>query len=270
MASSAPESEGGVSHDEYEASKLRERVMWLERVLGFGRGANAVFEGEIRELKEKVAILERRLEEEMTLKEEARQKASGLMADIEAAKDLREKPASLEAELEAQRTDRDNNEPVNEGLKERLQAVKTLAKEERDEMEELRRTNEGLLQRQRTVEKELVSCANDNDALRQRLLSLANDASTKDHTLSTALSQLRSLSESHCRAKQSLEREQTSRREEVFALQSTLDDASRRLTKTSERVSTLQAENDGLREELRKVRLEKMRSTAFHRTARGG
>ena len=181
MASSEPKSEGD------DASKLRERVMWLEKVLGFGRGANAVFEGEIRELKEKVAILERRLEEEMILKEEATQKASGLMADIEAAKDahrsvkegLREKLASLEAELEAQRTDRDDNEPVNEGLKERLQAVKTLAKEERDEMEKLRRTNEGLLQRQRKVEKELVSCANDNDALRQRLLSLANDASTK-------------------------------------------------------------------------------------------
>ena len=287
-------------NDKEETANLQERVKWLEKMLGFGQGgASSVFENDNHSLQSKLTTLERRLEEEMVLKDDAIQKALAMTTDLEAAQTvhenveecLRQKVASLESELEEEKKNCDEKIRQEDELKRHIQSLESQLEDERkktaerdtaavevqqaskatdDEMEVLRRTNEGLLKRQRTIEKELVSCARDNDALRNRLLSMASESSMKERTLSTALSQLKSLSESYYHIQQSLKQERTTRRDETSSLQLSLDDTSRHILKLNVRANELQAENDDLRNELRKLRSERVRSSMFRRAANGG
>ena len=293
--------------DDNETVKLQERIKWLEKILGFGRGANSIYEDEIADLKERLSILERRLEEEMAMKEQAAMRALALTTDIEAAQTvhrnveqcLRKKNSHLENELDLMQKEEAamQKEKVKEDAsveKELLQQIKYLesqleevkntsienaatAKAETDEtlhmkdreMEKLRQTNEDLAKKQHELEKELASCAKDNDGLRVRVLSIADESSTKQTTLSTALSQLKSLSEKYYRVKQSLTREENARKDEVSSLQWSLDDMSRQMLTLTSKVHDLQTENDEQTDELRRARLEKVRSNAFRRAARG-
>jgi len=296
------EAKGSSVVDREETTKLRERVKWLEKILGFGRGANHMFEEEIHNLKEKLAILERRLEEEMLLKEEANQKSLALTTGIKAAQAvhknteecLRQKVQSLESEVESEKLKQHDESKryeelsrdqaaVEESLRQQIQCLeKRIAEKDaaaemqqelkaqasNEEMKRLKRTNKKLLQRQQIIEKELVTCAKGNDSLRGRILTMASEASSKEQTLTAALSQLKSLSESYYSVNRGLKHEQITRHDEVSSLQWSLDDMSCQML--SKKVNELQTENDDLRDELRRQRLEKQRSMAFQRAARGG
>jgi hypothetical protein len=95
-----------------------------------------------------------------------------------------------------------------------------------------------LLKKQKAIEEELASCAKDNDNLRGcRRVSHASDASTKEQTLSSALSQLKSLSENYYRVTQSLEYEKNALTDEATSLQWSLNDVSRQMVLLSESVT---------------------------------
>jgi DNA repair exonuclease SbcCD ATPase subunit len=143
-------------------------------------------------------------------------------------------------------------------------------KVENETTDDLRRINKELLKKQKAIERELASCAKDNGNLRGCLLSHASDASAKEQTLSSALSQLKSLSENYYQVTQSLEYEKNARADEVTSLQWSLDDVSRQMVLLSKAVNELQSENHLLRSDLKRQILERQRSLLFHRGARGG
>ena len=132
-----------------------------------------------------------------------------------------------------------------------------------------RQINEELLQKQSLIMQDLCACAKDNDSLRGSLLSLAGESSTKEQTLSTALIQLKSLSESFFHVKEELKNEKNARQDEVSSLQWSLDDMSRHTLKMSEKIHKLESQNDSLRNELKQLRLERWKSVSMCRAARG-
>lgn len=266
-----------------ECGKLSENMSGVEKV------GSHVSRSESRDLKEKLAILERRVEQEMLLKEEAVQKTLALTATIEAAEIehtrvegcLQRKVSALESENSKQDDKWQGHSAKEEMSRQRIQCLESQLEVEREriaardaeipantasaeaELEQLKRN-------QRNAKKELASCAKDNDALRGRLLSLASEASMKDQTLSTALSQLKSLSENYYHVDQVLQRVKMKRHEEVAALEWSLDDMAYQMLKLKTTVHKLQTENGDLRDEIKRLKFEKQQSMAFRRGARGG
>ena len=177
--------------------------------------------------------------------------------------DLEQQIASLTSQLQAEK------ESAAELATNAKAQLNTLTKTKDAKLKDLERSNKELCQKRKRVQKELVSCATDNDKLRSRLVSLANETNKKDQTLSTALSQLKSLSETYYSTEQSLKREEAAHRDDVASLQWSLDDMSRQMLLLTEKVHELQNDNIGLRNELKRQKLEKQRSTTFRRGARG-
>eukprot|EP01082_Thalassiosira_pseudonana_P014893 g13440.t1 g13440 contig8:682401-682808(+) len=133
------------------------------------------------------------------------------------------------------------------------------------ELEELRRLNLRYAERQVSLEKELRSRVKDNFDLRKILLESANDGSSRDQSLSTALTELKSLSESFYLAKRELSR----RQDEIASLQYSLDDTSSQMIKISNKAHRLETGNAELQLELKRMRAEKETATKMRRSARG-
>ena len=303
--SAAPSDEAAATESSAsEIIKLRERVKWLEKVLGFGRGENPMYEDEIVQFKDKLGILERRLEEEMILKEEAIKTNITLTRDIEVTKDehkrveesSRRHIQDLEAELESDKIKltemKDASLAVEYELQQKLISLKSQLQEEKMKVEhalasneaqqsvkdeskdaklaKLKRANKELHRQQHLMEKELISCANGNNALRERLITIASSSTLKEQSHQTAYAQLKSLSEKYYHTKSTLKVEKEARRDEVSSLQYALDSMSRELLRMSSTVNDVQSEKYDLQNELKQQRLEKERTMTFCRGAHGG
>ncbi|KAL7522992.1 hypothetical protein ACHAWX_007728 [Stephanocyclus meneghinianus] len=263
---------------ESDPSLLYERIKWLEKILGVGRGgANKAFENEILSLREKLWIVEQRLEEEMELKALANQtalslrtKLGGLNEEKELVdKFLRNELSNLKSQLAFEKV---KTETAESDVKAALSSVLDLglACEKKDEeIAQLRKANKEMLDRQKLLENDLLACAQGNDALRSRVLALANDGSTKEHTLASALTQLKSLSENFYHLRKQLEDEKKGRHDEVTSLQFSLDDMSRQMLSMSRKTNILESENADLRSQLKRLREEKEQTQRMRRSARG-
>jgi hypothetical protein len=260
------------------AAELFERVQWLEKVLGVGRGgANRAFENEIYDLKGKLDIVEQRLQEEMELKAMANKTIKSLQAKLGGLNEerelvdkcLRNEVSSLKSQLAFEKI---KSETAESDVKAALGSVLDLglACEKKDaEIAELTRANQQSLKRQAQLQSDLVACAQGNDALRARVLALASDGSTKEHTLISALAQLKSLSENMYSTQKQLEEEKKRRHGEVEALQFSLDDVSRQMLNMGKKMHTLESDNESLRMELKRLRAEKEQTQRMRRSARG-
>ncbi|KAL3802606.1 hypothetical protein HJC23_011930 [Cyclotella cryptica] len=263
---------------ENDPSILYERVKWLEKILGVGRGgANKAFETEILVLREKLSIVEQRLEEEMELKALAnrtalslRTKLGGLNEEKELVdKCLRNEILSLKSQLAFEQV---KTQTAESDVKAALSSVLDLglACEKKDEViADLRKANKEMLERQSLLENDLLACAQGNDALRSRVLALASDGSTKEHTLTSALTQLKSLSENFYKVQKQLEDEKKERHDEVTSLQFSLDDMSRQMLSMSRKMNILETENADLRNQVKRLREEKEQTQKMRRSARG-
>ncbi|KAL3799709.1 hypothetical protein ACHAW5_005044 [Stephanodiscus triporus] len=282
----------GISHENMETFMLQDPVNLSEEIIGLDRRDGKHYKSEFNDLMEQKTMLEHRLEEQMALNEELNQKALAFTTYAEAAREvhkqaeecLRSKIKGLESELESERSKHTKTIHGHSSVVQSLQSQISWHKSQLDDyekvnadakvkdmnLEELRRINKGLSKKQKLIERELVSCANDNDNLRLCLLSHASDAAAKEQTLSSALSQLKSLSERYYQVTQSLEYEKNARQDEVTSLQWSLDDVSRQMVLLSKTVNELQSENGFLRNEIKRQSLERQRSFLFRRGARGG
>ena len=284
---------------------VSDRVKFLEKTVRLDRGKEKEYKDEIRALKEERSMFEIRLEEEIALNKELIHKVFELKRDTETAHEVNKKAEEkirlkvecLASELESEKSERAMIIQEHSLVMQRLQPQMSLhmskiedetreAKKqvfalqvsqievsnevENETTEELRRINKELLKKQKAIERELASCAKDNSNLRGCLLSHASDASAKEQTLSSALSQLKSLSENYYQVTQSLEYEKNARTDEVTSLQWSLDDVSRQMVLLSKAVNELQSENHLMRSDLKRQILERQRSLLFHRGARGG
>ena len=234
--SAAPSDEAAATESSTsEIIKLHERVKWLEKVLGFGRGANPMYEDEIVHFKDKLGILERRLQQKLV---------------------------SLKSQLQEEKMKVEHALASNEAQ----QSVKDELKDAK--LAKLKRANKELYRQQHLMEKELISCANGNNALRERLITIASSSTLKEQSHQTAYAQLKSLSEKYYHTKNTLKVEKDARRDEVSSLQYALDSMSRELLRMSNTVNDLQSEKYDLQNELKRQRLEKERT--FCRGAHGG
>ena len=262
-----------------EEAELRDRVKWLEKVLGIGTGgANRAFENEISDLKRKLYIVEQRLEEEMELKAAAKKTAQSLQSKLKGLNEqsvladnhcLQSEVTRLQSQLECEKI---KTEQAESDVKAALSSVLDLGivcEKKDEEIAELMKANQQSLNRQADLERELLTCAKGNDELRFQLASLASAGSTKEHTLTSALNQLKSLSENFYHTQKQLEVEKTARRNEVEALQYSLDDCSRQMLILSGKVHTLEADNDSLRINIKRLVMEKEQNKKMKRSARG-
>ena len=223
-------------------SKLESRIKVLEE--------NQMMPNrEIAQLKEKQSILESRLDEEMTLKEEAAEEIIALKSAQDMHKvnedSLRQKVQELEADLESERA------KAVKDLKEQLKIASQEGKKANNErIVELQQTITELTSRRHMLENELVSCGKENDHLRKRVLKLTDDKSIKEYTIATAYNQLKSLSENYYLTKAALkdEREATkNQKNEVSSLQTTLHQMAKKM-------NALEVENEELKRQLYSTR----------------
>ena len=226
-----------------EVSKLRQRVLLLEKVLGYERSndGDRPYEKRISSLQERLCVTEKRLEEETA-------RALGLQTELEATRDNHQKAEALRDQVR--------------GLTEELESNKEIAEGRESELRECH-------QAKHRMQVELDACARDNKELRLKLLSFAGNEELRQVTLSSALRELKSLSEDHFQAKHLLDEERRSRQDEVASLQWSLDDISTQMLKMSETMHELQAENSQLKHEMRRMRMERERSLTMLRSARG-
>jgi chromosome segregation ATPase len=299
---SAPDALGSNESQNVQLSNLSDRVRmpgksqafkkeFLEKTVWLDRGKEKEYKDGIRALKEE-------LEEEIALNKELTHKVFELKRDTETAHEVHTKAEEnmsltvegLAFELESEKNERAMTIQAHSLVMQSLQSqmlwhkskieddtkalqvsqIEVSNEAENETTEELRRINKDLLKKQKAIERELASCAKDNDNLRGCLLSHASDASAKEQTLSSALSQLKSLSENYYQVTQSLEYEKNARADEVTSLQWSLDDVSRQMVLLSKAVNELQSENHLLRSDMKRQSLERQRSLLFHRGARGG
>ncbi|EJK63033.1 hypothetical protein THAOC_16331 [Thalassiosira oceanica] len=234
-----------------EVSKLRQRVILLEKLLGYDRSndGDRLFEKRIASLQERLCITAKRLEEETKLK-------VGLQAEMEATRDNHQK---VEAHL------KEKAALVERDLENEMASQKRL----RDQVRCLTKDVKGRESERRKMQVELDACVRDNKGLRLKLLSFTGKEELKQVTLSSALRELKSLSEDHYLAKQLLIEERRSRQDEVASLQWSLDDISTQMLKMSETMHELQTENSQLKHEMRRMRMERERSITMLRSARG-
>ena len=272
------DNKGGSLSATSDPSELHERVKWLEKVLGVNRGgANRAFEDTIIELKQKLSIVEQRLEEEMELKSTANNLVQSLQAKLGGLNEekvlvdrcLRNQCSSLKSQLAFEKI---KAETAESDVKAALASVMDLglAIEKKEEtIAELTKINQQSSKRQAQLESDLVSCAQSNDNLRSRLASMAQDKSTKDNTLSSALGQLKTLSEKMYHIQKELDDEKKGRRDEVEALQFSLDDVSRQMLNMSKKMHSAETENESLRREVKRLKAEKEQTQKMRRSARG-
>ena len=266
-----------------EVTKLRERVSWLEKVLGYGRrnDGDRPYEKRISFLQERLVITEKRLEDETKLKDESTARALGLQSEMEATRDvhqkaeahLKEKVALVERDLEVKMASEKSLQEQVRGLTKELEssreaaaAAESAAEGRESELRELRANS---LQAKRKVQAELEACVRDNEGLRVKLLSFAGSEEVKQATLSSALRELKSLSEDQYLAKQLLNEERRSRQDEVASLQWSLDDISSEMLNMNESMHELQTENSQLKHMMRRMRMERERSLTMTRSAQG-
>jgi len=221
-------------------SKLESRIKVLEE--------NQMMPNrEIAQLKEKQSILESRLDEEMTLKEEAAVSAQDMHKVNEDC--LRQKIQELEADLESERAK--VNDPSESSTVKDLKKQLNLGKKANNKrIVELQQTITELTSRRHMLEKELVSCGKENDHLKRRLIKLTDDKSIKEYTIATAYNQLKSLSENYYLTKSALkdEREATkNQKNEVSSLQTTLHQMAKKM-------NALEVENEELKSQLSSMR----------------
>eukprot|EP00970_Alexandrium_tamarense_P009689 scaffold1942_cov197-Alexandrium_tamarense.AAC.21 len=228
---------------------------------------------EIELLRKRVTDMEKTLEEETRLKESANKKALSLNTELNAVNAanknaeqfLRRRTEYLEAELESERAFAEKYTSELSSAYIKLTQLENASRRKDMELEELRRLNLRYAERQVTLEKELRSRVKDNFNLRKILLESANDGSSRDQSLSTALTELKSLSESFYLAKRELSR----RQDEIASLQYSLDDTSSQMIKISNKAHRLETGNAELQLELKRMRAEKETATKMRRSARG-
>ena len=277
--------------DHKKTAASRGNAMQPENTSELGRIESHLSERTVHVLKERVAMLERRVEQEM---EKASQNTLTLTTDLETVKNghrhtesyLRQKVSELESEKMKQNKKLKYLSAKEEMSRQKIQCLESQLEVERKKVTEhdaaaakidfkakasetAELELEGFKRKQCILKKEFVSCAKDNDILRRHLLSLANETSTKKQTLSTALSQLKSLSESYYYVSQDLKRAQIERHTEVASLQLSLDDMAFQILTLNQTIDKLQTENSDLRDEIKRQKFEKQRSMTFRRGVRG-
>jgi len=258
-----------------DQTKLVERVEKLEQLITsqYSRGLENHQE-EINQLRRELHRSKHQLENERQLVEEAHQRASMLMSNLKASQEvyskverqLREKIQSLEVEVDClrdipQQFASDQGERTNE-----VQSNVSSPLVDKDaELEELRRTNSELLERQRIADINNRECTKDNENLRSQLLALSNERSEKEHYLSSALHNLRIVSESFSCINQKLEQEVNVRKDEATCLQRSLELMSCELIESTNEVKDLRSENARLHNELNRMRAGKKWPFSYNR-----
>ena len=243
-----------------DQTKLVERVEKLEHLITsqYSQGLENRQE-EINELRRELYRSKQQLENERQLVEEANLRASILMSNLKASREvhsnverqLREKILSLEVEVECLRGQKqfafDQAERTN-GVALESKNASSLADKYTD-LDELRRANIELLERQRITDTSHRECTKENENLRSQLLALSN--------VSSALDNLRSFSESFSCIKQKLEEEVSAKRFEVNCMQRSLEFMSCELIESTNEVKDLRSENARLHEELKRMKAGK-------------
>jgi hypothetical protein len=258
-----------------DQTKLVERVEKLEHLITsqYSRGLEN-HRDEINELRRELHRSKHQLENERQLVEEANQRASMLMSNLKASQEvhsnverqLREKIQSLEVEVDCLRDSQqkfasDHAEATN---KVEPKVASSLADKD-TEIDELRRANSELLERQRIADVNHRECTKDNENLRSQLLALTNERSEKELYLSTALDNLRSVSESFSCINQKLEQEVNARKDDVTCLQRSLELMSCELIESTNEVKDLRSENARLHDELQRMRAGKKWPFSYNR-----
>ena len=189
---------------------------------------------------DRARTLERYIEEEMVLKDDAihRRIAWEDKTKQSAEDELKTQIHSLESQLEDERK---KTAETDTAAVEVQQASKTTD----DEMEVLQRTTEGFGRGSGLSKK------NTSPALCNRLLATASQSWHPNHPRRNAPYPRR------CPSSNSLTHERTARRDGTSSLQISLDDTSRHILKLNVRANELQVENDDLPNELRKSSSER-------------
>eukprot|EP00985_Skeletonema_marinoi_P022537 scaffold14412_cov104-Skeletonema_marinoi.AAC.1 len=125
------------------------------------------------------------------------------------------------------------------------------------ELDDLRRENIGLLEKQKTAEMNHSECKKNNEVLRSQLLALSNERSEKEQLLTWAVDNLRSVSESFSSINQKLEEEVNTKKDEVTCMQRSLELMSCELIESTNEVKDLRSENARLHDELKRMKAGK-------------
>lgn len=229
----------------FDQAKLVERVEKLERIITNLNGR--CLENDQDETNQ----LRQEIHKSKQLLEESNQRVSVLMSNLKASQEvhcnverhLREKIQSLEAEVGLMRN--------SASYQSEIANVKDI------ELEELRRANTELLESRRVDDMNHRECSKENENLRSQLLALSNECSAKEQALSSALDNLRSISESFSCINQKLEKEVNAKNDEMTCLQRSLELMSCELVASTNEVIDLRSENSRLNDEVKKVKAGK-------------
>lgn len=238
-----------------QQKKLVERVEKLEQLVTgqYSQVSHNNHQEEIIELRREMHRTKLLFINEKLLVEEANQRASMLMSNLKASQEthnnierqLREKIQSLESEIEHQKQAASNEEKST---------AKIVLPNEIGDVDSLRKENDELVERQHTTERKYGECKADNEDLRSQLLVLSNENSEKEQLLTSALDNLRSISESFSYVNQKLEQEVNAKKDEVTHMQRSLELVSCELIESTNEVTDLRSENARLHEELKRLK----------------
>eukprot|EP00985_Skeletonema_marinoi_P014630 scaffold7445_cov108-Skeletonema_marinoi.AAC.1 len=124
-----------------------------------------------------------------------------------------------------------------------------------EEINELRRQLDN--ERQLTAEMNHSEYKKNNEVLRSQLLALSNERSEKEQLLTSAVDNLRSVSESFSSINQKLEEEVNTKKDEVTCMQRSLELMSCELIESTNEVKDLRSENARLHDELKRMKAGK-------------
>jgi len=239
-----------------DPTKLVERVEKLEQLITgqYNRGSD--------DHQEEINELRRQLDNERQLVEEANQRASMLMSNMKASQELhsdiesqlRERIQSLKVEVCCLRESQKQFASDQEKTTTEIVLESEISS---SELDDLRRENIGLLEKQRTAEMYHSECKKNNEVLRSQLLALSNERSEKEQLLTSAVDNLRSVSESFSSINQKLEEEVNTKKDEVTCMQRSLELMSCELIESTNEVKDLRSENARLHDELKRMKAGK-------------
>ncbi len=241
--------------------RLAERVEKLEQLVT-GQYSRVSYnrQEEINELRSELKRTKHQLDNERLLVEEANQRASILMANLKASEkthsdienQLREKIQRLEAEVDCLR---DYQKQVTSDQEKSTTEI--VLSNECDDLDNLRRDNDDLVERQHTTERKHDEYKADNENLHSQLLALSNENFEKEQLLTSELDNLRSISENVSCVNQKLEQEVNAKKDEVTSMQRSLELVSCELIESTNEVKDLRSENARLHEELKRLKAGK-------------
>ncbi|KAK1732545.1 hypothetical protein QTG54_016757 [Skeletonema marinoi] len=241
---------------QYNPTKLVERVEKLEQLITgqYNRGSD--------DHQEEINELRRQLDNERQLVEEANQRASMFMSNMNASQELhsdiesqlRERIQSLKVEVCCLRESQKQFASDQEKTTTEIVLESEMSS---SELDDLRRENIGLLEKQKTAEMNHSECKKNNEVLRSQLLALSNERSEKEQLLTSAVDNLRSVSESFSSINQKLEEEVNTKKDEVTCMQRSLELMSCELIESTNEVKDLRSENARLHDELKRMKAGK-------------